>query len=105
MSYAGAGINYTSLSPSQGGYGHADANKYTITLNNGRVYHTTTDQDGNFYVGAITPGTTNTTTNIQSSARPTFRINQRTGTIDGRAFYQSIVGFMTPFILALTRRG
>jgi hypothetical protein len=41
----------------------------------------------------------------RAQARPSFRINQRRGSIDGRSFYQSIFGFMTPFILALSRKG
>lgn len=105
MSYAGAGLNYADLSPSQGGVGQSDPNKYTIARNGGRIYHTTTDEAGNFYVGLLKPGTVDATTGIQSSAIPSFRINQRSGTIDGRSFYQSIFGFMTPFILALTRKG
>lgn len=105
MSYAGAGLNYTELSPSQGGVGESDPNKYTIARNGGRIYHTTTDESGNFYVGLLKPGAVDSTTGIQSAAIPSFRINQRSGTIDGRSFYQSIFGFMTPFILALTRKG
>ena len=111
MSYAGAGVTYgnkgvpNDLSPSQGGIGVSDPNKYTISLNGGRVYHTTTDESGDFYVGVVTPGVVDPVTGIQGSARPTFRINQRKGIIDGRAFYQSIFGFMTPFVLALTRKG
>lgn len=104
MSYAGAGLSYTKLSPGQGGVGRADPNKYTIALSGGRVYHTTTDESGDFYVGAVTPGDVDTVTGIQASGRPSFRINQRRGSIDGRAFYQSIFGFMAPFVLALTRR-
>lgn len=105
MSYAGAGLSYSQLSPGQGGVGRADPNKYTIARNGGRVYHTTTDESGDFYVGVVTPGEVNPTTGVQASARPSFRINQRRGAIDGRAFYQSIFGFMAPFVLALTRRG
>lgn len=117
MSYAGAGLDYHSLSASQGGTGRSDPNKYTIAKKQasiesattlaiyGRIYHTTTDESGDFYVGLITPGEFNSLTQIQSSARPSFRINQQKGAIDGRAFYQSIFGFMAPFILALTRRG
>jgi hypothetical protein len=117
MSYAGAGLDYKSLSASQGGVGRADPNKYTIVkiepsiqsatvpAKYGRIYHTTTDESGDFYVGAVTPGIYDTVTNTQSSARPSFRINQKKGAIDGRAFYQSIFGFMAPFVLALTRRG
>ena len=117
MSYAGAGLDYNSLSPGQGGVGRADPNKYTIckiepsiesnsvAARYGRIYHTTTDESGDFYVGTVTPGIYDTATNSQSPARPNFRINQKRGVIDGRAFYQSIFGFMAPFVLALTRRG
>jgi hypothetical protein len=196
MSYAGAGLDYAKLSPSQDGSGFADPNKYTIALNGGRVFHTTTDESGDFYVGAVAPNpafqvggltiangggsysvgdtlTFSTPANINSTyavpttlkvlstsggaitsvaiqipgyyllsapnsttpgslptnpitatstsgggsaatfnfvwekppARPSFRINQRRGAIDGRSFYQSIFGFMTPFILALSRKG
>lgn len=105
LSYAGAGITYDRLSAGQGGTGRADPNKYTIALDGGRVYHTTTDESGDFYVGVVTPGSVNVVTGEQTSAKPSFRINQRKGSIDGRAFYQSIFGFMAPFVLALTRRG
>ena len=98
LSYAGAGIDYSKLSPGQGGTGAADPNKYTIEISGGRVYITATDEKGDFYVGKVTPVAAG------ESARPLFRINQATGAIDGRAFYQSIFGFMAPFILALTRR-
>jgi hypothetical protein len=104
MSYAGAGLNYARLSPSQEGVGKSDPNKYTILLDHGRVFHTTTDESGDFYVGAVTPGEFGQN-GLQQSGRPSFRINQRRGAIDGRAFYQSIFGFMAPFVLALTRRG
>lgn len=105
MSYTGAGITYDKLSPGQGGSGKSDPNKYTIALDGGRIYHTTTDESGDFYVGLVTPGAVNQTTGDQAVAKPSFRINQRRGAIDGRAFYQSIFGFMAPFVLALTRRG
>lgn len=98
LSYAGAGIDYTKLSPGQGGTGLADPNKYTIELSGGRVFITATDEQGDFYVGKITPSAAG------ENARPLFRINQASGAIDGRAFYQSIFGFLAPFILALTRR-
>lgn len=115
MSYTGAGLDYTKLSAGQGGVGRSDPNKYTIaypeTPNDpndpissyARVYHTTTDESGDFYVGLVTPGTV--TDGVQQSARPSFRINQQRGAIDGRAFYQSIFGFMAPFVLVLSRRG
>lgn len=98
LSYAGAGIDYTKLSKGQGGSGIADPNKYTIELDGGRVFITATDEKGDFYVGRVTPAEAGET------ARPLFRINQQTGSIDGRAFYQSIFGFVAPFVLALTRR-
>jgi len=116
MSYTGAGLNYSRLSPSQDGVGKADPNKYTITFpdnpddlvrptySSARIYHTTTDESGDFYVGVVTPGIINND-GSQRAGRPSFRINQRKGAIDGRAFYQSIFGFMAPFVLALTRRG
>lgn len=98
LSYAGAGIDYTKLSPGQGGTGITDPNKYTIELSGGRVFITATDEQGDFYVGKVTPAAAG------ENARPLFRINQTSGAIDGRAFYQSIFGFLAPFILALTRR-
>ena len=101
LSYAGAGIDYSKLSPGQGGTGAADPNKYTIELSGGRVYITATDEKGDFYVGKVTPVSAG---EASRPPRPLFRINQSTGAIDGRAFYQSIFGFMAPFILALTRR-
>lgn len=106
MTYAGAGINaQLNLSPGQGGHGHTDTNKYTIRLSYGRIYQTAMDQDGNWYVGGITPGAVSATTGQQGKAMPAFRINQRTGMVDGSTFYRSVFGFMTPFVLALTRRG
>lgn len=105
MSYAGAGLSYVNLSPGQDGNGRSDPNKYTIARSGGRIYHTTTDENGDFYVGLVTPGAVDPVTQVQASARPSFRIDQQRGAIDGRAFYQSIFGFMAPFVLALTRRG
>ena len=195
MSYVGAGLDYAKLSPSQDGVGFSDPNKYTVVRDNGKIFHTTTDESGDFYVGAVTPnpdfqvdtvrvqnggtgysvgdtlsfytvvpnslwaapttlrviatssgaitsvaidvpglyktmlpnstvvGTLPTNPVTPSSATgnnlsatfnftwtkapasPSFRINQRKGSIDGRSFYQSIFGFMTPFILALSRKG
>jgi hypothetical protein len=105
MSYAGAGLSYQFLSPSQDGNGRADPNKYTIARDGGRVFHTTTDESGDFYVGLVTPGAVDSVSGVQATARPSFRINQRRGSIDGRSFYQSVFGFMAPFVLALTRKG
>lgn len=110
LSYAGAGVSYDKLPVNQGGTGEADPNKYTVqTFTDSpydpagpdldarpRIYITATDEAGDFYVGPLTVA--------GDTARPQFRINQRLGSIDGRAFYQSIFGFMAPFILALTRK-
>ena len=98
LSYAGAGIDYSKLSKGQGGVGIADPNKYTIEIDGGRVYMVATDESGDFYVGKVVPADAGETPN------PLFRINQESGAIDGRAFYQSIFGFVAPFVLALTRR-
>jgi hypothetical protein len=102
MSYAGAGIDYSKLPSSQGGHGEADPGKYTILTGDNpklpRIYSTITDEGGDFYVGRIA-------SEGGGSPRPTFRISQTKGSIDGRAFHQSIFGFMAPFILALTRKG
>lgn len=95
LSYAGAGIDYSKLSPSQGGTGVSDPNKYTITRTGGEIFSTITDENGDFYVGPVIPG---------DPPSPNFRVSQRRAAIDGRSFYQSIFGFMAPFIMALTRR-
>lgn len=185
MTYTGAGLDYNSLSPSQGGSGASDPNKYTTKLDHGNIFHTTTDERGDFYVGYVNSGNYYEPTSVSvnnggsnyavddlisisgegwnspliikvtsvsggivtaislleygsysgpkpssvlnqtetsgagtgatfdvswsdlqsGSARPNFRINQRRGAIDGRSFYQSIFGFMAPFVLALTRKG
>jgi hypothetical protein len=109
LSYAGAGNSYDKLPPNQNGTGVADPSKYTIRTGTGpydpdaddldarpRIYVTATDEVGDFYVGPIAT--------VGAVIRPQFRINQRQGSIDGRSFYQSIFGFMAPFILALTRK-
>jgi len=98
LSYAGAGIDYSKLSKGQGGTGIADPNKYTIELDGGRVFITATDEKGDFYVGKVVPA------DAGETPKPLFRINQSSGAIDGRAFYQSIFGFIAPFVLALTSR-
>ncbi len=110
LSYAGAGLSYDKLPDSQGGTGVADPTKYTIRTfidsnyavdsddldARPRIYITATDEVGDFYAGPVA---------VENDViRPQFRINQRRGSIDGRAFYQSIFGFMAPFILALTKK-
>lgn len=98
FTYAGAGVDFTKISTSQGGTGVVDENKFTITRNDGRVFMTGSDERGNFYVGEIVPGSGG------NSAKPKFRIMQDKDIIDGRTFYQSIFGFMVPMSLLLTRR-
>ena len=49
----------------------------------GQVVYTSTDQDGNFAIG------------------DDVQINQATGTIEGRAFEQSLLNTVTPLIIAL----
>ena len=58
------------------------ANEIT-KLNGGQVVYTSTDQDGNFAIG------------------DDVLINQATGTIEGRAFEQSLLNTVTPLIIAL----
>ena len=79
--YVGAGSNYGALPQ----YGIADPiqKQETIQLNNGKVFFTSTDQNGDFRIG----------TNLV--------ISQATGVISGRVFTQSLFANMTPFILAI----
>ena len=90
LTYAGAGLDYSQLPYAQGGTGVEDTAKYFTELNGGRIYSTVTDNLGDFYVGTFT-----------SSGQPKFRINQRQGIIEGRAFYQSVFGFMAPLVQTL----
>ena len=79
--YVGAGSNYGALPQ----YGIADPiqKQETIQLNSGKVFFTSTDQNGDFRIG----------TNLV--------ISQATGVISGRVFTQSLFANMTPFILAI----
>jgi len=79
--YVGAGTNYGSLPQ----VGRADPvqTKEVVMLNGGKVFYTSTDQNGDFRIG---PGLT---------------IAQATGVISGRVFVQSLYGNLTPFILAI----
>ena len=80
--YVGAGSNYGSLPQ----VGRADPvqNKETIQLNGGKVFFTSTDQNGDFRIGKG------------------LVISQATGVLSGRTFVQSLYANMTPFILAIT---
>ena len=80
--YVGAGTNYGALPQ----YGVADPiqGRETVQLNSGKVFFTSTDQNGDFRIG------------------PGLVISQATGVISGRTFTQSLFSNMTPFILAIT---
>jgi hypothetical protein len=80
--YVGAGTNYGALPQ----YGKADPiqGRETVQLNSGKVFFTSTDQNGDFRIG------------------PGLVISQATGVISGRTFTQSLFANMTPFILAIT---
>ena len=79
--YVGAGTNYGSLPQ----VGRADPvqGKETVQLNSGKVFFTSTDQNGDFRIGKG------------------LVISQATGVLSGRTFTQSLFANMTPFILAI----
>ena len=79
--YVGAGTNYGSLPQ----VGRADPvqSKETVQLNSGKVFFTSTDQNGDFRIGKG------------------LVISQATGVLSGRTFTQSLFANMTPFILAI----
>jgi hypothetical protein len=79
--YVGAGTNYGSLP--QRGVKDPQQSKETIQLNSGKVFFTSTDQNGDFRIG------------------PGLVISQATGVLSGRTFTQSLFANMTPFILAI----
>jgi hypothetical protein len=79
--YVGAGSNYGSLPQ----VGRADPiqSHEVIQINNGKVFFTSTDQNGDFRIG------------------PGLVISQATGVLSGRTFTKSLFANMTPFILAI----
>ena len=79
--YVGAGTQYGALPQ----VGKADPNqsKEVVQLNNGKVFFTSTDQNGDFRIG------------------PTLVISQSTGILSGRTFQKSLYAEMTPFILVV----
>ena len=79
--YVGAGTQYGALPQ----VGRADPvqSKETIQLNNGKVFFTSTDQNGDFRIG------------------PTLVISQATGVLSGRTFEKSLFALTTPFILVV----
>jgi hypothetical protein len=83
--YVGAGTNYGALPQ----VGRADPvqGKETVQVNNGKVFFTSTDQNGDFRIG------------------PSLVISQATGVLSGRTFTKSLFANMTPFILAIEGGG
>jgi hypothetical protein len=83
--YVGAGTNYGSLPQ----VGRADPvqGKETVQLSGGKVFFTSTDQNGDFRIG------------------PGLVISQATGVLSGRTFTKSLFANMTPFILAIEGGG
>lgn len=79
--YVGAGSNYGAL-PQRGIADPVQA-KETVSLNSGKVFFTSTDQNGDFRIGTG------------------LVISQATGVLSGRTFVQSLYANMTPFILAI----
>jgi len=79
--YVGAGTNYGSLPQ----VGRADPvqTKEVLQIDSGKVFFTSTDQNGDFRIG------------------PGLVISQATGVLSGRTFTKSLFAEMTPFILAV----
>jgi hypothetical protein len=79
--YVGAGTQYGALP--QVGTADPQQSKEVVQLNNGKVFFTSTDQNGDFRIG------------------PTLVISQSTGVLSGRTFQKSLFAEMTPFILVV----
>jgi hypothetical protein len=79
--YVGAGIDYGAL-PQRGKADPIQARE-TVQLDSGKVFFTSTDQNGDFRIG------------------PGLVISQATGVLSGRTFTRSLFANMTPFILAI----
>jgi hypothetical protein len=79
--YVGAGSDYGSLP--QIGRRDPRQDREVIQLNNGKVFFTSTDQNGDFRIG------------------PGLVISQATGVLSGRTFTKSLFANLTPFILAI----
>ncbi len=83
--YVGAGIDYGALP--QRGRADPVQGKETVQLDSGKVFFTSTDQNGDFRIG------------------PGLVISQATGVLSGRTFTKSLFANMTPFILAIEGGG
>ena len=79
--WIGAGTNVNTALPYLGGIPIAE--NQAVTLNQGKIYYTGTDQRGDFRIG------------------DGLVINRNTGTISGRTFTKSLFAVMTPYILAI----
>jgi hypothetical protein len=83
--YVGAGTNYGALP--QRGVADPVQSKETVQLDSGKVFFTSTDQNGDFRIG------------------PGLVISQATGVLSGRTFTRSLFANLTPFILAIEQGG
>jgi hypothetical protein len=79
--YVGSGVTYGALP--QRGVKDPVQSKETVQLNNGKVFFTSTDQNGDFRIGTG------------------LVISQATGVLSGRTFTKSLFANLTPFILAI----
>ena len=79
--YIGTGVTIATARPSQGGVTISD--NQVISIDGGKVVHTSTDEKGNFLIG------------------DGIIINQQTGTVSGDSFDKSIQATLTPLIIAL----
>jgi hypothetical protein len=79
--WIGAGTNVNTALPYLGGVPISE--NQVVTVNQGKVYYTGTDQRGDFRIG------------------DGLVINRNTGTISGRTFTKSLFAVMTPYILAI----
>lgn len=80
--YVGSGTNLATALPQAGGV-PIQTNEVT-SINGGKVFYTSTDQKGDFRIGAD------------------LTFNRATGTITGRTFNKSLFAVMTPYILAIS---
>jgi hypothetical protein len=81
MEYVGSGVELVTAVPALGGVGNPDLE--AVASGGGAVYWTSTNQEGDFKVGAG------------------FKVVQSTGTIEGETFNRSILSLVTPLTLAL----
>ena len=79
--YVGAGIDYGALP--QRGVADPKQGQEVVQLDSGKVFFTSTDQNGDFRIG------------------PGLVISQATGVLSGRTFTRSLFANLTPFILAI----